>query len=336
MPYQSDTVQSSLFRNGKVLTRRNVAGSDNNMEGLHIDLRPIRVWNGRIASPALTLEVNGFQLCQRPSPSEAASGESTDFYDNRWVLERYYPDCARVLKEATGAARVIPFDHNVRSASGKANGTKLQGGNAVQGPALLVHGDYTLTSAPQRIRDLAEPPKINDTLRPLLGADRSALPPKHIESLLSNAGVASGSRWAIINVWRNIRPEPVQSIPLAMCDGQSVSPADLVVFEIHYGDRIGENYLSKHNPRHKWHYFPHLARDEVLLLKQWDSAGGLARFGGAQGDAHTGTSTFSFHSAFMDPTTPDDAPDRESIEVRCIVLYDEPAEEVPGITASKL
>ena len=31
--------------------------------------------------------------------------------------------------------------------------------------------------------------------------------------------------------------------------------------------------------------------------------------------------TFSFHSAFKDPATPADAPDRWSIEVRCIVIY---------------
>ena len=32
--------------------------------------------------------------------------------------------------------------------------------------------------------------------------------------------------------------------------------------------------------------------------------------------------TFSFHSAFEDPMTAPDAPDRWSIEVRCVALYD--------------
>ena len=32
--------------------------------------------------------------------------------------------------------------------------------------------------------------------------------------------------------------------------------------------------------------------------------------------------TFSFHSAFEDPAAPPDAPDRWSIEVRCVALYD--------------
>ena len=112
--------------------------------------------------------------------------------------------------------------------------------------------------------------------------------------------------------------------PLAVCDAQSVRPEDLVVFEIHYEDRIGENYFAKHSDGHKWHFCSGLIRDEILLIKQWDSDGLLARSDGLKGDA-TGIRepcTFSFHSAFADPTTPADAPDRWSIEVRCMALYD--------------
>ncbi|GIS97648.1 MAG: hypothetical protein CM1200mP24_09320 [Gammaproteobacteria bacterium] len=35
----------------------------------------------------------------------------------------------------------------------------------------MVHGDYTLTSAPQRLSDLADSPKSNDTLISMLGAE---------------------------------------------------------------------------------------------------------------------------------------------------------------------
>ena len=34
----------------------------------------------------------------------------------------------------------------------------------IQAPATLVHGDYTLTSAPRRVAILGEPPKTNDVL----------------------------------------------------------------------------------------------------------------------------------------------------------------------------
>ena len=112
--------------------------------------------------------------------------------------------------------------------------------------------------------------------------------------------------------------------PLALCDSQTVNPEDLVVFEIHYQDRLGENYFAKHAERHHWYYFPEMTRDEALLIKQWDSAGPLARSDGKQADVSDpqSPSTFSFHSAFEDPATPHGAPDRQSIEVRCIVIYD--------------
>ena len=118
--------------------------------------------------------------------------------------------------------------------------------------------------------------------------------------------------------------DPVATNPLALCDATSVRPENLVVFEIHYHDRIGENYFAKHGDYHQWYFYPGMTRDEVLLIKQWDSSGEFASSDGARRDSLTSESpcTFSFHSAFEDPTTPINAPERWSIEVRCAVLYD--------------
>ena len=103
-------------------------------------------------------------------------------------------------------------------------------------------------------------------------------------------------------------------------------PEHLVVFEIHYHDRIGENYFAKHSDDHRWYFFPELTRDEALLIKQWDSVGELARTNGAHADADAKDPnqpcTFNFHTAFEDPMAPPDAPDRWSLEVRCVALYD--------------
>ncbi len=77
---------------------------------------------------------------------------------------------------------------------------------------------------------------------------------------------------------------------------------------------------------HEWWYYPLMTRDEVVLIMQWDSAGGLAQSGGVQADSSAGNCdapcTFSFHTAFRDPNTPTDAPDRQSIEVRCVAFFD--------------
>ena len=313
--YLQACVESSLFRNGKVLTRRDADGSDAGMQGVLLEPREMVIHNARRLAGAeqCTLGRNGFELRAR-----ALSHEGVDFLDQNAVVHEYYPRCAEIVQEATGA-RAFAFDHNVRSASGKQKQQRIAGGQQVQGPAHIVHGDYTLTSAPQRLRDLTRPPTGNDTLRHILAQDRPLIPPE-----LAAPALEGARRFAIINVWRSIAREPVVTHPLALCDSQSVEPDQLVVFEIHYRDRIGENYFAKYSPRQQWFYYPGMTGEEVLLIKQWDSAGTLSQSRGAAADA-TGRSapcTFSFHSAFEDRSTPPDAPDRWSIEVRCMVLYD--------------
>jgi hypothetical protein len=114
-------------------------------------------------------------------------------------------------------------------------------------------------------------------------------------------------RVQVINLWRPIRG-PVVDAPLAMCDGTSVAADDLVASDLIYPNRRGETYSVKYNPAHRWFYFPEMTPDEALLLKCYDSAtDGRTRFGP--------------HTAFTDPTTPDNAAPRESIELRALVFH---------------
>ncbi len=309
--YLGASVVPSLYRNGKVLTRRDRDGSDDHWVGVDLEEHPMPVCDARQLDAAHrpTLARNGF--CMTRSPLAQAD---FDFLDHDEVVRRYYPVCADIVREASGADLAAAFDHNVRSAGGKSSRSRISGGQEVQGPAHIVHGDYTLASAPQRLRDLTRPPGENDTLATVLGEDTSLLDRDQVDCALMSG------RFAIINIWRNVRPEPVATHPLALCDATSVNPDDLVVFEIHYADRIGENYFARHAKTHRWSFYSALTRDEVLVLKQWDSEGTLASSGGESGDGDD-TSTFSFHSAFEDPSTPDGAPDRWSIEVRCVALW---------------
>ncbi|CAE7909081.1 unnamed protein product, partial [Symbiodinium necroappetens] len=63
-------------------------------------------------------------------------------------------------------------------------------------------------------------------------------------------------RWLFVNVWRNIADTPVESFPLAACDAQSTALDDLIVFEIRYADRTGENYFARYSQQQRWFYFP--------------------------------------------------------------------------------
>jgi hypothetical protein len=114
-------------------------------------------------------------------------------------------------------------------------------------------------------------------------------------------------RVQIINLWRPIRG-PLLDSPLAVCDARSVRPEELVASDLVYPHRIGETYSVKYNPDHQWFYVPKMTVDEVLLLKCFDSR-------------TDGRARFAPHSAFADPTTPPDAPPRESIELRTLVFH---------------
>ena len=114
-------------------------------------------------------------------------------------------------------------------------------------------------------------------------------------------------RVQIINLWRPIRG-PLLDSPLAVCDARTVKSDELVASDLVYPNRVGETYSVKYNPDHQWFYVPRMTADEALLLKCFDSR-------------TDGRARFAPHSAFIDPTTPPDAPPRESIELRTLVFH---------------
>jgi hypothetical protein len=196
------------------------------------------ILNGRAVNERLTLDGQGFTLMRYPTAT-------VNLYDEDEVRAVYYPEVERLVKEATGAARVLVFDHNVRCGP-----MAKEGLNGAREPVRFAHNDYTLKSGPQRVRDL-------------MGDEA--------EALLKN-------RFVFINVWRPIRG-PVEEAPLAVCDAQSMRLADFVATDLKYRDRTGEVYSVAFNPEHRWFYFPRMQRDEALLLKCYDSsADGRARW----------------------------------------------------------
>lgn len=114
-------------------------------------------------------------------------------------------------------------------------------------------------------------------------------------------------RYRIINVWKPINGT-VQSCPLAVASGGHVDPADLVPIEFRLPHRTGEIVGVRHNPDQRWLYWSGMENDECLLLKCYDSID----------DPEVATKVP--HSAFEDPRTPPGARDRESIEIRALVL----------------
>jgi hypothetical protein len=132
--------------------------------------------------------------------------------------------------------------------------------------------------------------------------------PQRVRDLLPDeAEELLRGRVQIINLWRPIRG-PLRDAPLAVCDAQTVKPEQLVPSDLVYPHRVGETYSVTFDPAHRWFYVPEMQADEVLLLKCYDSK-------------TDGRARFAPHTAFTDPTTPADAPPRESIELRTLVFH---------------
>jgi hypothetical protein len=205
----------------------------------HISKHPTAIHNARAIVDELSLDGQGFILTHQQNAVR-------NFFDDREVRSIYYPEVERMVRQATGAARVVAFDHNVRVSAPDKREEK-----GVREPVKYAHNDYTLKSGPQRVRDL--------------------LPAPEAEALLKH-------RFAVINVWRPISG-PVEETPLAVCDARSIAQQDLVPTDLRYSDRTGEVYSLVFNPAHRWFYFPRMETGEVMLLKCYDSAqDGRARF----------------------------------------------------------
>jgi len=201
--------------------------------------RTVTIHDGRPIRDHFSLDREGFVFVNHETGV-------TDFYDEDALRSIYYPEIERLIKNLTGASRVLIFDHTLR-----AEDDAIREEKKVREPVQRVHNDYTEWSGPQRVRDL--------------------LPADEAEVLLQH-------RFAVIQIWRPIR-NPVKTAPLAISDARSIAPKDLIPAERKYPDRVGETYHITFNPDHRWFYFPNMQRNEALVFKCYDSEkDGRARF----------------------------------------------------------
>ncbi|SPQ18503.1 86c9ad95-6d92-476b-a8b8-d092071b7d5e [Thermothielavioides terrestris] len=188
-----------------------------------------------------TLDNHGFQYLNHTSAEKG-------FHDDATIRSHYYPECEQLLKDVTGASRVIIFGHQVRR--GPADWHRISANNTrVRGPLHRAHVDQSYDGAVIRLREQFPDPE--------------------------EAAAVMQRRWQIINIWRPIKP--IHRSPLAVADATSVAEADLVPAAIVYrtgtgaGERRQESWTVRPSAAHRW-YFKHGQRpDEVLLLKCFDS-----------------------------------------------------------------
>lgn len=192
-----------------------------------------------------------------------------DLANSKEAQARFRAEAAVLMKELTGADKIIMSpDTFVRHQYPSAPGHEP--------PIDFVHSDYMPNTAGV------------GTIGP------------------ARYGAWSGERrFAMYNLWK-LLSEGRTNRPLAVCDARSVAEDDIVVGESHH-DIIFETVFLRHNPNHRWAYFPDLTSDELLVFKQADSDRSQPRI--------------VPHSAFVDNSCSPAAHPRISMECRCLALW---------------
>ncbi|MDR5836032.1 CmcJ/NvfI family oxidoreductase [Caballeronia sp. LZ034LL] len=199
----------------------------------------VQVQNARSIADRLSLDIEGVAWARHRTAVR-------DFWDEAQTLALGHPETAQLVKDITGASRVVVFDHTLRR---REEGTADRTSYAPRQPAQRVHVDQTVSSGPKRVREI-------------MG--------EQAEDLLQR-------RAAIINVWRPIA-HPARDWPLAIGDARTIDPGDLIASDLIFAGRTGETYGLVFNPAQRWLYLPDLQPDEVMLIKCWDSDVSVARF----------------------------------------------------------
>jgi hypothetical protein len=187
--------------------------------------------DARPSADRFSLNEQGFEIRWRDSAV-------TDFYNETQLRDVYYPEVEAMLRAATGAEKIVIFDHTIRPIPKFEQ--KIKG---MREPVRRVHNDYTATYGPPRVRDHLSPKEADQRL-------------KH--------------RFLEVNVWWPIRG-PLQDAPLAVCGARTIAEHDLIASDLIYPDKTGETYSFTYNPAHAWYYFPKMKSDEALLIKRFDS-----------------------------------------------------------------
>lgn len=153
----------------------------------------------------------------------------------------------------------------------------------------------------------------NDRLQPLTPADHAHVDQAPVAAigrvqhhLPDEAEDLLKGRVRIINSWRPL-VDIVEDRPLALCDGSSIRPSDLVEADHIRKNYDGANYYAKKSKMYKWYYLNRQRKDEITLFKNFDS------------DASVTPCCLHTSFSHADPP-PHGAIPRRSIETRALVF----------------
>jgi hypothetical protein len=220
-----------------------------------------------------------------------------NFYDAAEVERVFYPEMEKLLLEFfPDATDALVYNHDVFDKDYEGDRTEDQdnknpGVNANY--ANLVHNDLNDNSGRVRCREL-----LTKNLRNF-GREQ------HYTEEQADAKMSR--RFMSINLAKPM--ETVRQNPFVLCAWPSFADQPYITNYRVYDDRVGETTRFTYRPDHEWYWFPQQKPTEVSMLKCYDSV------------TDGSVSRWSFHTACIDPTAPDDAPCRKNVVVRAFVFF---------------
>ena len=220
-----------------------------------------------------------------------------NFYDSAEVERVFYPEIEKLLLEFfPDATDALVYNHDVFDKDYEGDRTEDQdtknpGVNANY--ANIVHNDLNDNSGRVRCREL-----LTNNLKNF-GREQ------HYTEAEADAKMSR--RFMSINL-----AKPMQTVgqyPFVLCAWPSFADQPYITNYRIYDDRVGETTRFTYRADHEWYWLPQQKPTEVSMLKCYDSV------------TDGSVSLWSFHTACIDPTAPDDAPCRKNVVVRSLVFF---------------
>ncbi|CAF1130689.1 unnamed protein product [Adineta steineri] len=195
----------------------------------------------------------------------------------------YYKEISEILKQRLNASKVIVYNYAFRS-RGLLQADEKHDDNHRE-PALYPHVDIA-SSAVQ-------------------GLVKILLDTEEAEKAIQN-------RIQIMNVWRPLGSNVITQQPLTICDYSSVNAdKDVHEYTVRGAKLHSAGLLMSRDAQdiHKWYYLSQMRSDEMFVFKMADTKSDVARF--------------ACHTAFINEQEAIPNVQQTSLEVRCLILYDE-------------
>ena len=183
------------------------------------------------------LNGRGFLLADSPS-------RVLDWSDAKEVMDKHYDEARLLAQTLLPDFEIWPISsHTFRNESI----TKHHWIDGIQyGPCVeFVHNDYADT----------------------LSSDNKSIEKTFAEIM----GMPTDKRVIGINIWRSVSNDPLERLPLAVCDRTSIDPNDLKYSLNTEAPKPFNAHSCVPNAGQRWYYYSQQTRDEALVFTTYDS-----------------------------------------------------------------